>query len=294
MVPFYDIGAISTMTNCIKEVQFLNEGKSAHIISFKEYDTLVEQLTSSPVDNGRPYFIMTLNQFVLEAGKTQTVYFDCFAKSPCKITTRFICYAKRINKRNIITKAIFEFKLKATFEVPHVTLSKPYMQFRIDIGTEETTAVLEDDIVLTNNANVPLFMDIIMDEPFYFVSGDKMFSRQEVSLQPNEDMTFMVTFKSDSNEKKSSLKKGAMKIQYMYHPNIDKLHLFGVINYPNVAFEPNFVDLECIPIGHTGSRLINLRNISPLPVDYKFEIREDNLTLIPIEYEPVKLILLFL
>lgn len=107
--------------------------------------------------------------------------------------------------------------------------------------------------------------------PFYLLVDQNLYNSYVYDIEDEVTVDLEIYFNTDSPEGRSFTASGFIEFTYVDHPQVDKIPLKGEINYPNIRFQPDIVDFRCLPLGCYNTVNVELQNISPLIVWYKFE-----------------------
>ncbi|XP_017769815.1 PREDICTED: hydrocephalus-inducing protein-like [Nicrophorus vespilloides] len=262
--PEFAIGTVFTKHKFSMTLTMVNKGKQMHHLCW----TQITKLRSFKFEEPPGIFKFIPQQCDLMPGQTITIIIEASSEKPREVDEVFRLFAKLDRDsqiRNILTSRISAF-----FQDPEIHFSKNMLLFRMDVSQEETTAVLEDDLTLTNCTDIEIIFTISIESPFQLLHEDEVLEKLSTSLSPSGSVTFYVCFDPPQRDRRCFTENGLITIIYQNHPKIDKIMLSGTVNYPNIEFMPSEVNFEYVPSEWPSYRIIYMKNKSPLPVFYEW------------------------
>lgn len=281
--PFIELGPVLTKQLIIKEFRFINRGVKNHKIIISRQKQIktwknFEETTES-------VFYIEPNIFALQANEEITVTLNGQKRNPEFVTEDFHVHAviQDIEKKQVIMSTV----VTAEFVKPLLKFSKKSIHFRIDFGVEENCAFIKDDIIITNKSKLFLQVQVKIQQPFYILKEKNLLNKLNINLENDESAVIDIYFNTESESHQSLTISGFIEFSYLDHPQVDKIPVQGEVNYPNVRFQPNCVDFAYIPLGCYAHYSVELQNISPLHVSFRWEWEENSyITDLPPVEEP--------
>lgn len=167
---------------------------------------------------------------------------------------------------------ILKSNIICEFIAPLVKFSADSVEFRIDKSVDEELLPEKKMLTIENTSSLPLNINIKTNYPFQLVEEeDNLCSELRVNLGLGEskclDIHFDPCFEADLHMRSVSEK---LIFTYDEHPHVDEVNLKGEVNFANLAFERQTIDFGCILNDTEVTRYVNMTNVSPMTVNYKW------------------------
>ncbi|CAD5117498.1 DgyrCDS6267 [Dimorphilus gyrociliatus] len=218
----------------------------------------------------QPVFKFSPHRMDLEPGESIDMFMEGTISEPKTIKEKLLCHAiigKRGGKELILKSNII-----CEFIAPLVKFSTDRIEFRIDKSTDDELASERKTLIMENTSSLPLNISVKIAYPFQLVGEDELlYSERKINLGLGESKCLTVNF-DPCFEEDLHIRSVAeeMIITYDEHPHIDKVELKGEVNFANLAFERQVIDFGCILNDTEVTRYVNMTNVSPMIVNYKW------------------------
>ena len=276
-----DLGYIFTERPIVTHFVLENQGRRK-----QELRWICQKLKVEGPPNASVTLKITPDSLVLLPHQSTDPQLIVQANVPCSFETAAQCSSSLAKRRT----DIFNPSIKGSFIRPLISFSKQILEFKHlhDIAAEEQatshiqsqTAVcvptskllksIDQELTITNRAQVPLRMNFNCPEPF-------IFSAQEFSLDPGCSETFVCTF--DPSFKKDFICEIINKklvVSFNGHPQTMSVNLKGEIFFPNVQFSPSQqIDFGIMLMNTEQTQDVMLKNTTELPVDIFWEMASE-------------------
>ncbi|RZC43112.1 hydrocephalus-inducing protein -like protein [Asbolus verrucosus] len=272
--PVLNLGVLITYKKFSFPLNLLNEGSKWHKLCFSRSDNLKTAKDAPNSSAGfSSCFKITPNYLHLFTNRSEIVHVVGSRKYDGCVSEHFYCHA--IIEKSPLKNIIFSFDIIAKFIDPHVEVSKSKLNFRVDVTSDYVHASLRDDLKIRNESGLNLEIDLVIQPPFYIIMDDNAVGHVHLVLKNLSFRKIFVEFRPPPQPKKCKTFSENLIINYRDHPKVDTVPVIAVSNYPTLSITPQVVDFACVPLGSTTYQTVILRNVSPLPVIYKWLWSDD-------------------
>nr|XP_034173204.1 hydrocephalus-inducing protein homolog isoform X3 [Osmia lignaria] len=267
--PVYDLGLLFSHHLINRTITLTNYGTRAHQIIWANepeiqfYRGQILQTKSSKFQ---------LHPMILDIPAEESRVVQCnlsWEQNECVLEDWYVfATIQGKGKRELIGKSIF----KATLTKPQILFSKRELTFRVDVCPEGDKSQQKDELLVTNQSNLDLNVQLSVKTPFYLLTTAKeRVQSMKVILIDKATTNISVFFFIDEQFKDlySRVDTGQLLLEYMEHPNQDKIPCKAYVNFPNLIIEPKDIVIDC-ELGCSAEKVLALTNNGPVTVVYKF------------------------
>ncbi|XP_073420456.1 hydrocephalus-inducing protein homolog [Dendrobates tinctorius] len=288
-----------TMTNCGRrthQLYWMTEGfpqfsKRQHLPSLKPG-------APNPEPQG-PVFRMLPSRMELNPGQSIDVVLEGSSTTPKMVKERLVGQAiigKQSGKEKILVADVI-----CEFIAPVLHLSKQRLHFyvekvrhcprlsaslhhRVLLGhlpcpvpfqlPEEELKEKCESVTLRNVSSLPLTILLSLKPPFSFCHSGAVQEEDEESplrLDTNEEVELTIRFDPTFiDDLQSRVLEEVLSISFAEHPHTEHVTLQAEVHFPNLHFSESHIHFGCILNDTEVTRELEVTNVSPLPVQYRW------------------------
>lgn len=217
----------------------------------------------------------------LYPGETKEIQIEGYSDRPQLIEEVYNCQA--IIGRASGKDRIMRFKVRCEFIEPLVSFSSNEIYFRIERAKDEILETQTKTLIVSNISVLPLTAQITTQLPFCIKNdetGDEVTSI-EARIKSGDykqlEINFNPSFKKDLYNESIN---GFIHLNYKEHSQIDTIELRADLYFPNITLESKIIDFGCVLNNTEHSQYLNMTNIGPIAVNYKWNFQLDDKTII--------------
>ncbi|KAJ8920877.1 hypothetical protein NQ315_015670 [Exocentrus adspersus] len=268
--PEFDTGLQLTHQLFNLPIKMSNLGRSFYKIRWTPYSitTIRDKL-----DEPTPGYCFQIKPdfFELSSFTSKTFEITGHSSEQKSVEEEFFCYAlvEKASKPSIVTS----FKIKTKFMEPTVIISKPALDVLIAEGDGDVE--MEDDIKIMNPIDMPMALDLYTNNGYYIVQDNhsQSYLRQEIKALETE--TVKIKFAPAVQERRYFKRTGDLVLAFVNHPHSVKVEVTTEVCFPTLSLSQSHLEFNCIPLNSYAYKTIVIKNVTMLPLDYKWEIVEE-------------------
>ena len=273
-----DIGYLLTGTPFVKKFELKNHSRRNQQIKWINSKPSVEQ-----TDKINPSFSISIEpeDTVIQGGQVQSCFLKIDCNAPCKFEFTPICEST-IDKTKL---EIFKPLIFGEFIKPTITFAQDSMEFKYvhDTKREEeisgevrSSSIISPSIELLKPISAENQISNVSELPiigYASVSPPFQLSITKFELDPQQTIQFSIIF--NTNFKKdftSQIINEKITFTIENNPHKFYINLRGLLIFPNLSFDFNFIDFGSL-LSHTdGAKTIIMKNTSEVPVSFFWEL----------------------
>ncbi|TNN13811.1 Hydrocephalus-inducing protein, partial [Schistosoma japonicum] len=235
---------------------------------------------------------ITPHRFDLNPGASTEICLQVQCDSAKTVQERILCHTIIGRSAKYLIKTV---DVSIDFIKPVIVLSTSELFYRIEKAPSDELSTQFNHFTMMNNVDLMLTCSLEVCNPFSLFINEAHTSIMTFQMKPFESKEITVSFNPKFKDDYISRRADELLfIRYAEHPQTatilskefvvfldhsnslplycDAVRLIGEVHFPNLQFDTNVVDFGCI-LNHTEiTKHVTMKNISPLPVKFRWSL----------------------
>ncbi|XP_073515931.1 hydrocephalus-inducing protein homolog isoform X2 [Phyllobates terribilis] len=224
-----------------------------------------------------PVFRLLPSRMELAPGQSIDVVLEGSSATPKMVRERLLGQAiigKQSGKEKILVADVI-----CEFIAPVLHLSKQRLHFYVEKPPEEELKEKYESVILRNVSSLPVTIRLSLKPPFSLCHSGAVQEEDEESplrLDTNEEVELTIRFDPTFiDDLQSRVVEEVVSICYAEHPHTEHVALQAEVHFPNLHFPHTHIHFGCILNDTEMTRELEVTNVSPLPVQYRWAFVSD-------------------
>ena len=295
-----DLGSRFTTQDISKEIKFINRGRRHQKLSWsvagferlstrmmndlKGYEDRVQSKDvkfknlAPPEMPLRSIFSFSDTEFELDPGQSTIINLNGRCDVAKCVKETLVCSAEigRPPCGRGRSQRIMQVPVQCQFIHPLINASADKLHFKVDKQLDSDLEIAKRTLMLENVSSLSLRIQLRTKYPFGIQSADRQ--SFDIVLKRNDKVEFDIYFEPKYREDFICRRLAdELIIDFLDHPSSDIVSLSAEVNFPNLEFSLSDIDFGTILNNTESAVTVNIRNNSPLDVQFRwwFEVPSD-------------------
>ncbi|CAH8595198.1 unnamed protein product [Heterobilharzia americana] len=213
---------------------------------------------------------ITPHRFEINPGASTEICLEVQCDSPKTVHEKILCHSIIGRSAKYLIKTV---DVSIDFITPVIELSSSELFYRVEKGPSDELSIQFNRFTMTNKVDLILTCSLEVCNPFYLYLNDNHISTMTFQMNPFESKEVTVSFNPLYKEDLISRRADELLfIKYAEHPQTDALRLIGEVHFPNLQLDTDKIDFGCILNNTEMTKHLNMKNVSPLPVKFRWSL----------------------
>eukprot|EP01116_Phalansterium_solitarium_P008376 TRINITY_DN2221_c1_g1_i5.p1 TRINITY_DN2221_c1_g1~~TRINITY_DN2221_c1_g1_i5.p1 ORF type:complete len:1262 (+),score=576.09 TRINITY_DN2221_c1_g1_i5:84-3869(+) len=264
-----DFGSRPTNSACVREFTLTNRGRRGQVVTWTSDKAKKNRKLMNNEKQLEIFFSITPERVDLPPGASATFTVRGLSTKPQAVAEKFVC----TGVAEIVSVVLFDSDVLCCFDNPLLEFPSS-LSFTWNYEHGLALAAQSQPLVLRNVSAFALSFVLRPHSPF------SVTPRLEHTLQPGELVELEAHFQPNGlrHEQLSGKTQSHVSIVYRDHPQKDVIQLLGVLNFPNLTFQPGAIDFGCVQRLTDRRVPLLMKNDGIINVEYSWSFLSDEET----------------
>ncbi|XP_077145064.1 hydrocephalus-inducing protein homolog isoform X4 [Ranitomeya variabilis] len=278
LAPVVNLGAHFSAGPCRYHFTMTNRGRRTHQLywmtegfpQFSKRPQLPSLKPGAPNPESQgPVFRLLPSRMELNPGQSIDVVLEGSSATPKMVKERLLGQAiigKQSGKEKILAADVI-----CEFIAPVLHLSKHRLHFYVEKLPEEELKEKCESVILRNVSSLPLTILLSLKPPFSLCHSGAVQEESPLCLDTDEEVELTIRFDPTFiDDLQSQVLESVVSIGFAEHPHTEHVTLQAEVHFPNLHFPQSHIHFGCILNDTELTRELEVTNVSPLPVQYRW------------------------